>query len=105
MLFGSLLLAPFTVRESVAAVKNARAGLAFIALSGLSSALAVISLYFALGRADVVIVVPISSINPLVTLLMARLFLERLEQVTRWVLAGTVLVVAGVALVITGSAL
>ncbi len=105
MFFGSLVLSPFTLRESVGAVKNVRAGLGFVALSGLSSAMAVISLYFALERADVVIVAPISSINPLVTLLIARLFLERLEQVTRWVLVGTVLVVAGVALVIAGSGL
>ena len=76
-----------------------------MALSGLASAVAVISLYFALERADVVIVVPISSANPLVTLLIARLFLERLEEVTRWVLVGTVLVVMGVALVIWGSTL
>ena len=105
MFFGSLVLAPFTVRESIIGVRNASRGLGFVALSGLASAVAVISLYFALQRSDVVIVVPISSANPLVTLLIAHFFLERLEQVTRWVLAGTVLVVVGVALVILGSTL
>jgi len=77
----------------------------YVALSGLASALGVITLYFALQKSDVVIVAPISSISPLVTLFLAYLFLERLEIVTRWLLAGTILAVAGVALVIFGSTL
>jgi uncharacterized membrane protein len=64
---------------------------------------AVISLYFGLQRADAVIVVPISSTGSLVTVLLAHLFLTRLEQVTRWVLGGTLLTVLGIVLVIIGS--
>lgn len=101
--FGMLLLWPLAGRGALAGLKTARTGLGFVALSGLASSLGVITLYFALLLSDVVIVAPIASISPLVTLLMAHLFLEKLERVTRWVLVGTILAVSGVVLVIIGS--
>ncbi|MCH8333388.1 EamA family transporter [Candidatus Sumerlaeota bacterium] len=69
------------------------------------AAAAVISLYFAFQGSDVVIISPISSANPLVTLFLAHFFLERLERVTRLILSGTVLTVLGVVLVVVGSTL
>jgi len=105
MLFGILVLSPVAGRGAIAGLQTARKGIAYVALSGLASALGVITLYFALQKSDVVIVVPISSINPLVTLLLAYVFLDRLENVTRWLLVGTIIAVAGVALVIFGSTL
>ncbi len=51
-----------------------------------------------------VIVAPIVSISPLMTLLLAHPFLDKLERVTRWILMGTLMAVSGVALVIVGSA-
>lgn len=90
---------------AIAGLQTARKGIVYVALSGLASALGVITLYFALQKSDVVIVAPISSISPLVTLLLAYLFLDRLENVTRWLLLGTILAVVGVALVILGSTL
>ena len=72
---------------------------------GLASSLSVITLYFALLQSHVVIVAPIASSSPLVTLLMAHLFLDKLEQVTCWILLRTTLAVSGVALVIAGSTL
>jgi drug/metabolite transporter (DMT)-like permease len=103
MLFGAIVLAPIAGRDALAGLRTARAGLGFMALSGLASATAVIALYFALLYSDVVVVSPISSTNPLVTLLLAHLFLGRLEQVNRWILLGTLLAVLGVVLVIVGS--
>ena len=103
ILFGAVVLSPFAGRDALEGLRTARAGWGFMALSGLASATAVIALYFALLYSSVVIVSPISSVNPLVTLLLAHLFLGRLEQVTRWVLLGTMLTVLGVALVIVGS--
>ena len=79
--------------------------LVYVALSGLAAAPAIISLNYALQRADVVIVSPIASISPLVTLLLAHVFLSRLERVTKRVLVGTMLTVLGVVLAIFGSTL
>jgi uncharacterized membrane protein len=103
MLFGAIVLSPIAGRDALVGLRTARAGLGFMALSGLASATAVIALYFALLYSDVVVVSPISSTNPLVTLLLAHLFLGRLEQVNRWILLGTLLAVLGVVLVIVGS--
>ena len=72
-------------------------------MAGLASAFAIISFGYALQRSDVVIVSPIVSINPLITLLLAQVFLPGLERVTKQVVAGTFLTVAGVGLVIIGS--
>jgi drug/metabolite transporter, DME family len=103
--FGMLVLAPLAGRGALAGLKTARVGIGFVALSGLAASLGVISLYFALVRSQVVVVAPIASISPLVTLLMAHLFLDKLERVTRWLLVGTTLAVSGVALVIIGNAM
>ncbi|MBM3941651.1 MAG: DMT family transporter [SAR202 cluster bacterium] len=107
LIFGVLLLAPLGGYSAVQSVRRATSrNLAFTALSGVVGAVGVVSLYLAVTRADVVIVSPISSTNPLVTLLMAHLFLERrLERVTRWVFLGTLLAVLGVVLVVVGAAL
>ena len=74
----------------------------YVALSGLASGIAVIAWYFAVQRADVVVISPIVSSSPLVTLLLAHLFLARLERVTRRLAAGAVLTVTGVLLVVWG---
>jgi drug/metabolite transporter (DMT)-like permease len=54
---------------------------------------------------DVVIVTPIASISPLVTLVLAHFFLNKLEQVTKWIVFGTGLAVLGIVMVIIGSTL
>jgi len=74
-----------------------------VVLAGLASAFAIIAFGYALQRSDVVIVSPIVSINPLITLLLAQVFLPGLERVTKQVVVGTLLTVAGVVLVIMGS--
>ncbi len=105
LFFGIVLLAPMAGRGAIAGLRSSRSGLGFTALSGLAAAMAVISLYFAFQRSDVVIISPISSANPLVTLFLAHLFLERLERVTRLILSGTILTVMGVVLIVIGSTL
>lgn len=110
LLFGMVVLAPLGGRgawEGIRASQSALgfAAFGFTALSGLTAAGAVIALYFGFQLSDLVIVSPIASVNPLVTLLLAHFFLERLERVTRWLLLGTVCVVVGVILIIVGSTL
>ncbi len=92
------LVAPRTIRETKA-VDDRWGSFRAVALAGLAAGVGVNSLYFALRDGDVVIVTPIVSIAPLVTVLMAHLFYSRQEQVTLRLVAGTVLAVAGVVLV------
>ena len=101
--FGIIVLLPIAGRGAPEGLRKARAGWGFMALSGLAAAAAVIALYFALLRSDVVIVSPIASTSPLVTLLLAHFFLERLERVTKQLFMGTLLAVLGVILVVIGS--
>lgn len=108
LLFGILLLAPFAGTQSVQTLKAAGGDLkfaGFASLSGLASAVAVISLYYALQRADVVLVSPITSTNPLMTIFMARMFISQLENITWQVVAGAGLAVLGIVLVVFGNTL
>jgi uncharacterized membrane protein len=72
-------------------------------MSGLAAGAAVIFLYYALQRADVVVVSPLVATSPLITLLLAHLFLSRLEKITREVAVGTTLTVLGIIVVVLGS--
>ena len=77
----------------------------YVALAGLASGLAVITWYLAVQRADIVVISPIVSSSPLLTLFLAHVFLARLEKVTRRLAAGAVLTVLGVILVVWGGQL
>ncbi|GIT45381.1 MAG: hypothetical protein Ct9H300mP11_33170 [Chloroflexota bacterium] len=74
-----------------------------VAAAGLASGIAVTAVYFAVQRADVVVVSPIVSSSPLVTLFLSHAFLARLEQITPQLVAGTLLAIAGVVLGGVGS--
>ena len=114
MLIGMIVLSPLVgasaahsgvLRTGNLGVLKSLFSLRFVALAGLSSGVAVIALYFAVQRADVVVVSPIVSSSPLITLFLAHFFLARLERVTPRLVAGTVLAIAGVALVVLGNQL
>ena len=108
LLFGILLVAPVAAKQAVAAIPVARQSpgfLVYAGLSGLAAATGVNCTYFALQRAEVVVVAPIVSANPLFTLILAALFLSAQENVNRWLVLGTVITVGGVALVVLGSQL
>ena len=108
LLFGALMVAPVAGRQAAGRLREARRTpgfLFFAALSGLAAATGVNCTYFALQRAEVVIIAPIVSANPLFTLILAAIFLSRQENVTRWLAVGTAIAVAGVMLVALGSTL
>jgi len=108
LFFGIVLLWPITGKEAVRSVRQSRHDPRFVlfaGLSGLAAATGVICLYYALQRAEVAVISPIVSANPLVTLLLAQLFLSRLEELTRALFLGTAVVVFGVVLVVLGSTL
>ena len=107
MFFATLILAPVFGRE--AAQKSVSAGWApvFVFLAGFAAACAVMSLYFAVTRegSNVLVIAPIVSCNPLVTLFLARMLLRGRESVTRELVIGTLIAVGGVSLVVTGGLL
>jgi len=108
LLFGILVLAPFAGPQAVQSLRIGDGRLrfaGFASLSGLASAMAIISLYYALQRADVVLVSPITSTNPLMTIFMARMFISQMENITWQVVAGAAVAVLGIVLVVWGSTL
>ena len=108
LFFGMLLVAPVAGKATVKRLRQGEETPRFIiyaGLSGLAAAVGVNCTYLALQRADVSVVSPIVSANPLFTLLLVSLFLSRLEQVNRWLVIGTGVTVSGVALVVLGSTL
>ena len=112
MLVGMLVLAPLVGASTAQSGVHREKGQGFsknlwslrwVALAGIASGIAVISLYFAVQRADVVVISPIVSSSPLVTLFLAHVFLTRLERVTKRLLFGALLTVGGVVLVVIGN--
>jgi len=114
MLVGMLVLAPLVGASTAHSGVHREKGQGFsknlwslrwVALAGIASGIAVISLYFAVQRADVVVISPIVSSSPLITLFLAHVFLTRLERVTKRLLFGALLTVGGVVLVVIGNQL
>ena len=77
----------------------------FVCLSGLSTTVSIVAQLFAVQRADVLIVAPILATFPLWTLLLAHIFIARLERITLRLTIGAVVTVAGVAAVAVGGQL
>ena len=85
-------------------LRQKKRAVGFLLIAGVAAALGVMSSFFALSMAPVVLVSPIQSTNPLFSLLWSRLFLGHLERITPRVVIGTIMVVAGVALITIGRA-
>ena len=108
LLFGIILLWPLAGSSTVREVRESRGNMKFVlsaGSSGLAAATGVIALYFALERADVTVVSPIVSTNPIFTLILAQIFISRMEDLTKWLFLSVGVTVAGVAIVTVGSTL
>ncbi|MBS3815575.1 MAG: DMT family transporter [Hadesarchaea archaeon] len=62
---------------------------------GVTSGIALGFLYFALNISRVVVVIPFYSLSPLFMLIFSHYYLERLEEITKILVFGTILVVLG----------
>ena len=103
LLFGLTIMSAVFYRDAITDLPVApRRAWGSIALAGLASAWGVSFMFLALSRAPVVLVSPLVSTFPLVSILLSHLFLKRLERVTMRTVVGGVLVAAGVALVAVG---
>ena len=99
LLFGLVLLSMVTARDVVKQQQVQAKAYLWAVLAGLTSAGGVTFLYLALGQAPVVVVAPVTGANPLFSIVLAWIFLRRMERLTLRVLLGAVLVVAGVTVV------
>jgi len=108
LFFGIILLSPLSGVGMVREVRESSGNLKFAAsagCSGLAAATGVIALYFALQKNDVTVVSPIVSTNPVFTLVLAQIFISRMENLTKWLFLGVGITVAGVIVVSVGSTL
>ncbi len=104
LLSGTLTLAVVGARDFKANLSKKRA-IIMLLISGIAAALGVISNFFALSMAPVVIVSPLQSTSPLFALLLSNLFLSHLEKITPRLIVGSVLVVGGIILITFGKPL
>jgi drug/metabolite transporter (DMT)-like permease len=101
--FGTVIMAALFNRQAYDdMVRAPRAAWLYMALAGVTGAWGVAFFNLALTDAPVVLVAPVSGAYPLVSILLAYVFLKKLERVSMRTLLGAVLVVAGVALVALG---
>ena len=104
LMFGTMILSVLSVKDIRTGTHiPLRASMLMIG-AGISSGFAVLFLVLGLDRATVTLVSPIAALNPIVTLALAYLLLQRLELITKKVVLGTFVAVGGVILVIIGSA-
>ena len=104
MFFATLVLSPVFGREAVQKSTSSGWATLYVFLAGFAAACAVMSLYFAVTRegSNILMIAPIVSCNPLVTMVMVRLFLRQTETITKELIIGTLMAVGGVAMVVVG---
>ena len=81
-----------------------RRAFAFMALAGATGSAASATTFIALSYAPVATVSPVVGASPLISVLLAHRFLQRLERVTLRLWIGVAMVVAGIALITASNA-
>jgi DME family drug/metabolite transporter len=69
--------------------------------AGMANSAATISVFYALGSGKVVVVEPLVSTNPVLSLILSAIFLKDLEAITSRVVMGALCTVAGTILIVT----
>ena len=96
MLVGFIVMGLFSSRSIPGMLRNApRRSLLLVALGGAAMSTGVSFLYLALSKAPVVVVSPVFSLTAVVSLVLAHLFLQRLERITLPLVLGTFFAVGG----------
>ncbi len=104
MLVGFIVMGMFSSRSIPGMLRNApRRSLLLVALGGAAMSTGVSFLYLALSKAPVIVVSPVFSLTAVVSLVLAHLFLQRLERITLPLVLGTFFAVSGVIAVIIGT--
>ena len=104
MLIGFIVMGLFSAKSIPDMLRNApRRALLSVALGGLFMSSGVAFLYIALSKAPVIVVSPVFALNPVVSLVLAHFFLQRLERITLPLILGTLFAVSGVIAVVIGT--
>ena len=104
MLVGFIVMGLFSSRSIPVMLRDApRRALLSVAVGGLFMSSGVAFLYLALSKAPVIVVSPVFALNPVVALVLAHFFLQRLERITLPLVLGTLFAVGGVVTVIIGT--
>jgi len=99
ILFGAVLMSIIMGRDLFKDRHAPKRGFLLMTLAGICGAVGAMGNFFALSHAEVTIVSPITATSPLIILLVAHLFLQRLERVTPRIWLGAILVVVGVVII------
>ena len=108
MLIGMIILVPalgvFAARNPAVRTFDWKS-MGFVGVSGVTTTVAIAAQFFAVQRADVVVVAPILATFPLWTLMLSHIFISRMERITLRLTIGALLAVAGVVAVALGGRL
>ena len=88
------------VRGGRAALKLTRRSAGWLFTAGLFNTGATLSVFYALSHGKVVVVEPLVSANPVLTLLFTAIFLRDLEVINARVVTGALLTITGTVLVV-----
>ena len=99
LLFGTLILGVLTVRDVVRPNNAPLRSYVWMATAGLVASSGVAAMFLALSKAPVIVISPLISINPLLAILLSRLFIRKLERFTWRAPAGAFLIVVGVTVI------
>lgn len=102
LLAGTIALSLMSVADGGNGLRDKKKAILFLALSGIMSATGVTANYLALSQAPVTVVSPISSTNPLVSIIGAHFILRHFEPITKRTVIGALLVVLGISIIALG---
>jgi len=102
---GTMALAVQGARDLGASTRQKRKAVVLLLVSGIAASGGIVSNFFALSLAPVVVVSPLQSTSPLFALLFSHLFLSHLERITLRLILGSLLVVGGIILITLGRAM
>lgn len=99
---GMVIMLPPSVRGLGSGIRGNHSDVIYVTASGVLSAAGIMAYYAAMSTTPVSVVTSITSANPLATILLAHVFFNRMERITKRVVIGAVIVVVGVAVVAIG---
>jgi uncharacterized membrane protein len=97
---GSIVLLLLTLRDFKANYRISRKDTFWMIIAGILASNGAMLSFLALQKAPVVLVSPILSITPLITLVLAAIFLRQVEKLNARIIIGSLIVVVGVVLVV-----
>ncbi|MDP2720248.1 MAG: DMT family transporter [Dehalococcoidia bacterium] len=99
---GAIMLSTIAARDFSPIFKKEKKALLFIMIAGVAASVGLGSQFVAFSFAPVIIVSPISCTYPIITVVLAHVFLKRTEKVTPRVVVGALFVIVGVTLITLG---